>query len=1052
MVARNEESFLRACIESAQPVVDEVIVVDLESTDRTAEIARGAGARVLRCLWPGDLGAAFNLPLGHVRGDWILSLKPDEVLDPASRHRVRELVNSGAADAYLLALRDYHYAATILKSRVTDPTDLMTRGAQSYTSTRVLRLFRRWNSYRFSGRLNPTVQPAILEHDGHISQADVLIHGYGTLRGDRSQRVVYSALARSQVASEPFNPRNWIDLGLILLKEHRLPAAVDAFRKARSLGLRSEASFLLGAALIGMTYPAAAITFLETAIAGNRRDNSKYFDVADAFELLGVAHESLGSRRKAEAAFRRTIELRPDSVVALNKLAALGVERGAFARAKPLLGRLLALYPGSDSCWVTVGNLQLGRGYSKGACRAYLTALEINPRNLAAQINLGLAYERAGRKRKAVQAYASAAEFWGGEPLRKLRLSRDLLARCTVPERSPLRVLGPDGVVSYNPLLDGGTGRVLVDVVRALRGRPQLALCLDAGVHTGEGLRAELKAMGIEVRTVASADEVRCVLDQVQPGWVLHHWWNTTGLRRTGAERWVAVGHAALPMPLGYDEYVVGSEFHDRFQKHLPPDRIHRIPNGVDLARFRRRQRSNQPVTIAMLSRLHPAKFPRHLTAYLPSLAEVGAQLLVAGRGARRFEIELELEQRGLRKVVRFLGPIRPDQVPDFLGSADIGLHLTETHEEVCSMTILEMLASGLPIVAEPKGCLPEMVVAGVNGFLNSNPEGVAESLRRLIASRALRRRMGEASRRIAASYSMTRFRASWRELISSAPRPASWPPARPPAALSESFSPGRSAMRARVQQEARVFAWKPRISVLICATPRSGCEGLCDTLSNTGLAGQPQEFFDPSITRCLVGGGTEGFDGYLARVFEEGSTPNGVFTAAIRLEHVPELLAQLGSPSGRKQLNRPEALWTAFPGLRFVWTTRRDRLRQAIACSVCRRSAAPGNLACTGAKPKLDAQGVQQCVAAIEAQERAWRSFFESCNAKPVTVFYEDLARDPERTARRVLKQLGIAAPRVLWHGNGQVRYEDDGVPEAWVRQLRDRASSVSRRIGRRK
>ena len=71
VVARNEESFLRACIESARPVVDEVVVVDLGSTDRTVEIARGAGARVFRGLWRGDLGAALNLPLAHARGDWI---------------------------------------------------------------------------------------------------------------------------------------------------------------------------------------------------------------------------------------------------------------------------------------------------------------------------------------------------------------------------------------------------------------------------------------------------------------------------------------------------------------------------------------------------------------------------------------------------------------------------------------------------------------------------------------------------------------------------------------------------------------------------------------------------------------------------------------------------------------------------------------------------------------------------------------------------------------------------------------------------------------------
>ena len=38
--------------------------------------------------WPGDLGAAHELPLAHARGEWILALDADEVLDPVSRDRI----------------------------------------------------------------------------------------------------------------------------------------------------------------------------------------------------------------------------------------------------------------------------------------------------------------------------------------------------------------------------------------------------------------------------------------------------------------------------------------------------------------------------------------------------------------------------------------------------------------------------------------------------------------------------------------------------------------------------------------------------------------------------------------------------------------------------------------------------------------------------------------------------------------------------------------------------------------------------------------------------
>ena len=80
IIALNEAAGIARCIESA-PWVDEVILVDSGSTDATAEIAQGLGARVIQEKWRGfQQQKIFAASLA--KHDWILSLDADEALSP----------------------------------------------------------------------------------------------------------------------------------------------------------------------------------------------------------------------------------------------------------------------------------------------------------------------------------------------------------------------------------------------------------------------------------------------------------------------------------------------------------------------------------------------------------------------------------------------------------------------------------------------------------------------------------------------------------------------------------------------------------------------------------------------------------------------------------------------------------------------------------------------------------------------------------------------------------------------------------------------------------
>src|SRR5262249_6715656 len=72
-------------------LVQEMVIVDTGSTDRTREIAISTGAKVIDFPWIDDFAAARNEALKHATGSWIFSLDADDRLDNENRHKAAQL-------------------------------------------------------------------------------------------------------------------------------------------------------------------------------------------------------------------------------------------------------------------------------------------------------------------------------------------------------------------------------------------------------------------------------------------------------------------------------------------------------------------------------------------------------------------------------------------------------------------------------------------------------------------------------------------------------------------------------------------------------------------------------------------------------------------------------------------------------------------------------------------------------------------------------------------------------------------------------------------------
>ncbi len=192
----------------------------------------------------------------------------------------------------------------------------------------------------------------------------------------------------------------------------------------------------------------------------------------------------------------------------------------------------------------------------------------------------------------------------------------------------------------------------------------------------------------------------------------------------------------------------------------------------------------------------------------------------------------------------------------------------------------------------------------------------------------------------------------------------------------------------------------------------------LGDALAHTEVAGRPTEYFNRRFWPDLFARfGVETADAYLERVVAETATPNGVFGTKVMLDEdmVPTfdaLRERLGEPG----LSDAEAVTRAFPDLKFVYLTRRDKVAQAV--SYCRAQQSGVWRRYHGSEPEpegnaaFEFEAVHAQVQALTLREARWQTFFSDLAARPHTVVYEDLVLEPERTVRGILTFLELEPP----------------------------------------
>jgi glycosyltransferase involved in cell wall biosynthesis len=352
-------------------------------------------------------------------------------------------------------------------------------------------------------------------------------------------------------------------------------------------------------------------------------------------------------------------------------------------------------------------------------------------------------------------------------------------------------------VLSLNP---GGTERLVVEIVRRLRSELSMAVCcLDEAGSWGESLRREdvgvtalrrrqgfRPRLGYAIARIAAQHRARVVHCHHYSPFVyasIARLWSPglriiftehgrlsdapPSARRRAANR--VLSHAPREV------VTVSSELKQHLvAEGFPTHKVSVIYNGIDVgavpgcdmrARVRRELGvADNAIVVGTIARLDPVKDLHTLIRAVGQHEAWRAPLvlLVIGDGSERARLEAAARDTGAGSAVRFLG--HREDARDLLAACD--LYANSSISEGISLTILEAMAAGLPVVATRVGGTPEIVDATCGRLVPArDPESLSGTLAALGADPVLRQSLGrEARARVEQRFTLDRMVREYRD------------------------------------------------------------------------------------------------------------------------------------------------------------------------------------------------------------------------------------------------------------------------------------------------
>ena len=345
MIVKNEEATLSKCLESVQNVVDEMVILDTGSTDKTVDIAQKFGAVVPTYEWGDNFAEARNEALKYVTGDWVLVLDADEVLNQKVAPQIKEAIE-----------KEENLVVNLVRHEI---------GSSQSPYSLVSRLFRKHPEVSFSRPYHAIIDDSVselLKKESHWKVVDlpaITLFHYGYTPGaiaalDKSNRA--QTAMETFIKEHPNDPYTCSKLGALYAQIGKEKQAIKLFKQ----GLKSnkadihvlyELHYHLGNLYTKQGDKEKAIKHYQKAIDQPIMGPLKL----GSYNNLGVVLQSMGDYKNAAQAYETTLKIDPSFITGYYNFAMTLTAMGRLADAVAIYEKLISLSPNYAAAYQNLG-------------------------------------------------------------------------------------------------------------------------------------------------------------------------------------------------------------------------------------------------------------------------------------------------------------------------------------------------------------------------------------------------------------------------------------------------------------------------------------------------------------------------------------------------------------------------------------------------------------------------------------------------------------------------------------------------------------------------